>query len=107
MPLPGLALDVIVMNPPFHQGRAASPQLGAAFIAAAAQMLKPSGQLWMVANRHLPYEPALAAAFKTHSELPGTPGFKLFHAEGPLRGPAAASPARTRTRMPRKTGRRS
>ena len=94
-PLPRLALDFVIMNPPFHQGRDARPQLGTAFIRAAAAMLRPSGQLWMVANRHLPYEPTLAACFRSHVELPGLPGFKLFHAEGPLRTHTAARTAPT------------
>ncbi|GAB4267749.1 MAG: class I SAM-dependent methyltransferase [Pararhodobacter sp.] len=105
-PLKGLLLDVVIMNPPFHQGRAATPQLGAAFIAAAARMLKPTGQLWMVANRHLPYEPALAAAFKTHSEVAGTAGFKILAAEGPVRASARAG-APTRARPRRRTGHRA
>lgn len=91
-----LQLDAVVMNPPFHQGREARPQLGAAFIRTAAAMLKPSGQLFLVANRHLPYEQTLAEAFRKHSELPGSPGFKIFHAEGPQRAPVAAPAARAR-----------
>ncbi|MBN8194873.1 methyltransferase, partial [Bacillus sp. NTK074B] len=67
-----LQLDVVVMNPPFHQGRDANPRLGAQFIRTAAAMLKPSGQLFMVANRHLPYEATLAECFRKHGELPGT-----------------------------------
>ncbi|WP_226469315.1 class I SAM-dependent methyltransferase [Luteimonas panaciterrae] len=58
--------DVIVSNPPFHaQGRAERPDIGRAFIAAAAQALVPGGRLWLVANRHLPYETALGAGFDT------------------------------------------
>lgn len=87
-PLPRLPLDVVIMNPPFHQGRAARPALGAAFIAAAAAMLKPSGQLFLVANRHLPYESTLAETFRKVTELPGSPGFKIVHAEGPIRASA-------------------
>ncbi len=94
-PLKALVLDAVIMNPPFHLGREARPQLGAAFIKSAAAMLKPSGQLFMVANRHLPYETALTAHFRKHQELPGLPGFKLFHAEGPLR-PGAAEAAKAR-----------
>ncbi|MCB1405837.1 MAG: class I SAM-dependent methyltransferase [Rhodobacteraceae bacterium] len=92
-PLPRLAFDAVIMNPPFHTSREARPQLGAAFIKAAAQMLKPSGQLWLVANRHLPYETTLDATFRKITELPGAPGFKLFHAEGPKKqGPAIGRP---------------
>lgn len=86
---PDAPYDGIVMNPPFHAGRAADPTLGRAFIAAAARMLAPSGQLWMVANRHLPYEAALRETFRVVSELVPATGadgaFKLFHASRPLR----------------------
>ncbi len=55
--------DAVVTNPPFHVGRAADPSLGRAFIAAAARILAPSGSLWLVANRHLPYEATLTDHF--------------------------------------------
>lgn len=72
--------DVIVMNPPFHQGRADAPDLGRAFIIAAAAALKPGGQLWLVANRHLPYEAVLAAHFATLREVVVRDGFKVIAA---------------------------
>ena len=80
------SLDAVVMNPPFHSGRAAEPALGQAFIANAARLLKPSGQLWMVANRHLPYETALAEAFASVVEAGGDNRFKILHASRPRRG---------------------
>jgi len=61
--------DFIVSNPPFHTGRADRPELGQAFIRTAAAALKPGGSLFMVANRHLPYEDTLKAAFKSVSLL--------------------------------------
>lgn len=82
---PAAPYDLVVMNPPFHQGRAADPALGAAFIAAAARMLAPQGALIMVANRHLPYEAALAAAFREVAEIGGDGGFKILRAGHPLR----------------------
>lgn len=78
-------LDVVVMNPPFHTGRVADPSLGRTFIAAAARMLKPHGVLWMVANRHLPYEDALNNAFTKVVDLDGDARFKLVRAERPKR----------------------
>lgn len=77
--------DGIVMNPPFHQGRAADPGIGRAFIAAAQRMLGRDGQLWLVANRHLPYEQALNAAFRTVTEIAGDRAFKVLHASRPNR----------------------
>ncbi|WP_281967152.1 class I SAM-dependent methyltransferase [Roseovarius nanhaiticus] len=83
---PETGADTVIMNPPFHTARKADPALGRAFIAAAAEMLKPSGQLWMVANRHLPYEQTLAGLFSDVSEAPGgDTRFKLLHARRPMR----------------------
>lgn len=79
-------MDAVVMNPPFHAGKKGDPALGRSFIRAACQMLRPSGALWMVANRHLPYESELTACFRKVTELPGAAGFKIFHASHPLRG---------------------
>jgi len=79
--------DHIVMNPPFHTGRTADPDLGRAFIIAAARLLKPAGQLWMVANRHLPYEATLTERFVKTTDLSADPAFKVVHAERPRRKP--------------------
>lgn len=70
--------DVIAMNPPFHRSRAAEPEIGAGMIRAAAKALKPGGRLVMVANRQLPYEPVLSAAFASHAELARDGMFKVF-----------------------------
>ncbi|TMM52907.1 class I SAM-dependent methyltransferase [Sulfitobacter sabulilitoris] len=78
-------MDGVVMNPPFHTGRAADPSLGQAFVASAARILAPQGQLWMVANRHLPYETTLEAHFAKVSELGGDARFKVLHAARPAR----------------------
>ncbi len=75
----------IVMNPPFHTGREGDPGLGKAFIAAAARNLTPSGNLWMVANRHLPYEVTLREKFRHVEEIGGDGAFKLFLASKPIR----------------------
>ena len=75
--------DVIVSNPPFHQGRADLPDLGRAFIAAAAAALEPHGSFWLVANRHLPYEALLAARFANVHERALGSGFKVYEARGP------------------------
>ena len=73
--------DAIVCNPPFHAlGRGDRPDIGRAFIAAAAQALKPRGSLWLVANRHLPYEDALGSGFAATTTLKQEGGFKIVHA---------------------------
>jgi 16S rRNA (guanine1207-N2)-methyltransferase len=77
--------DAIICNPPFHVGRRADPGLGRAFIQAAARCLKPSGKFYMVANRHLPYEETLKAAFGTGRLLGDLEGYKLYEAAKPKR----------------------
>ncbi|RUU58787.1 class I SAM-dependent methyltransferase [Mesorhizobium sp. M2C.T.Ca.TU.002.02.1.1] len=72
--------DAIVMNPPFHSGRAAEPGIGAGMIRAASKALKPGGRLFMVANRQLPYEQVLSAAFSSHAEIARDGMFKVFSA---------------------------
>ncbi len=81
---PETPADHVVTNPPFHTGRAADPALGQAFIRSAAAMLKPSGTLWLVANRHLPYEKTLEASFRDVQTLGLTPQFKLYSASRPV-----------------------
>jgi 16S rRNA (guanine1207-N2)-methyltransferase len=77
--------DAVISNPPFHRGRAAEPDLGAGFIAAAARLLKPSGRFLMVANRHLPYEARLDANFRRWDRLAETSEFKVIAATSPRR----------------------
>ena len=82
---PETLLDVIVTNPPFHAGREADPALGAAFIRAARRMLAPSGELWLVANRHLPYDGVLADSFLEVRVVVTDAGFRVIHAIKPRR----------------------
>ena len=82
--LPG-RFDAVVMNPPFHVGRADDPALGRAFIAAAAAALASGGALWLVANRHLPYEVELHARFGHVRQVVAEGGFKVICATGPRR----------------------
>ncbi len=77
--------DAIVTNPPFHMGRADLPALGRAFIQRAAEALVDDGCLWLVANRHLPYEATLSATFGQVRTCAQRDGFKIIHARGPIR----------------------
>lgn len=77
--------DVIVMNPPFHTDRKPDPELGRRFIASAKRNLKLSGQLFLVANRHLPYEQILSDLFAVVKEGAGTGQFKILAASKPRR----------------------
>lgn len=78
--LPLAGLDFVVMNPPFHSGGQDDVALGRAFLARARAILRPGGVLWMVANRHLPYEAELAALFAKVEPVTQGPRFKILRA---------------------------
>ena len=82
---PEAPLGGVIMNPPFHGGRAADPSIGRAFIAAAAACLAPAGRLWLVANRHLPYEAPLSERFAETAETGGDARYKILEAARPRR----------------------
>lgn len=82
---PEAPADMVIANPPFHAGRRPDPSLGIAFVRAAARILGPRGILMMVANRHLPYEAAIAEAFRDHAEIGGDAAYKIVRAERPRR----------------------
>ncbi|PQZ74004.1 MULTISPECIES: class I SAM-dependent methyltransferase [unclassified Brevundimonas] len=73
-------LNFIVSNPPFHDGGTEDRRLGQNFIRQAAALLKTGGVLWLVANRHLPYEAELNAAFKRVKPVLDKGGYKIFEA---------------------------
>lgn len=71
--------DTVLMNPPFHVGRGVRLDLPRAFIQAARRRLRPGGELWLVANRALPYEP-LFADWSRQELLRDEAGFKVLRA---------------------------
>ncbi len=76
----GRRYDFIVSNPPFHQGRVDQPEIGQAFLVAAAHALVPGGRFWLVANRHLPYEAVLRVNFRKVRPVREEQGFKVIEA---------------------------
>jgi 16S rRNA (guanine1207-N2)-methyltransferase len=55
--------DVVMTNPPFHQGRDTEYDIARQFVRDAADVLIRSGRFYLVANRFLPYEATLHEAF--------------------------------------------
>lgn len=92
-PVPDAAgpYDLVVSNPPFHTSRRADPEVGRAFVRAAARLLGPRGRFRMVANRHLPYEATLGAAFSEVVVLEDRGGYKVIEARRPRRGRGIAA----------------
>lgn len=74
-----LYFDACIMNPPFHVGKSVRLELPHAFIAGAHKVLVPGGELVLVANRALAYEPLLNH-FAYWETLAETRAFKVLRA---------------------------
>ena len=55
--------DLVVTNPPFHVGKQTELSVPMQFIEDAWEVLAPGGQLFLVANRTLPYETPIRRRF--------------------------------------------
>lgn len=78
---PGLGpYDWVISNPPFHEGKAGDPEIGRGFIRSARAALAKGGRMLLVANRHLPYESAIDAAFSSRAVIAEDKAFKVIEA---------------------------
>jgi len=75
-------MDVILLNPPFHKDKADLVSLGQSMIEAAARSMQQQGSLFLVANRHLPYEFLLYDTFETVNLLYQGEGYKIIRCDG-------------------------
>lgn len=73
-------MDIVVMNPPFHDQQKEDRELGQKFVHNAMKMLRPGGELYLVANRHMPYEDILAKESAKVTLLEDAQGFKIIRA---------------------------
>lgn len=74
---PDASADLILFNPPFHSGAAVHAGTSLRLFAEAGRVLKPGGELWVVANRHLSYKPALRKLVGETREVRRTPKFTV------------------------------
>lgn len=56
--------DLIITNPPFHQGIATNYDIVSSFLAGCARHLRPDGRVLLVANKFLPYEQLMSRILK-------------------------------------------
>ncbi len=74
---PDNSADLILFNPPFHSGAAVHAGTSLRLFAEAGRVLKPGGELWVVANRHLSYKAALRTLVGETKEVRRTPKFTV------------------------------
>jgi 16S rRNA (guanine1207-N2)-methyltransferase len=55
--------DVVITNPPFHQGVGVDYEVACQFVRDSARVLRPGGRLFLVANRFLRYTDLIAEVF--------------------------------------------
>ncbi len=72
--------DLVVSNPPFHQGKSTDLDLPRRFIEGAHAVLERGGRLQLVANRTLPYERELERVFGDRRTLHDGARFKVLEA---------------------------
>ncbi|WP_413735374.1 16S rRNA (guanine(1207)-N(2))-methyltransferase RsmC [Sodalis sp. RH21] len=77
--LPG-RFDIIISNPPFHDGMHTNLQAAENLIRGAQAHLRIGGQLRIVANAFLPYAALLDTVFGNHAVLAQTGRFKVYQA---------------------------
>ncbi len=70
--------NVILCNPPFHQGIKTDYQAYQCLLADSHKKLHKNGILWLVANQHLPYEQLAKQTFKHVHLQANANGFKLL-----------------------------
>ncbi|MDR0781822.1 MAG: methyltransferase [Pseudomonadales bacterium] len=76
-------VDLLVCNPPFHQGFAVEGALTDRFLAAAGRLIKPKGQALFVVNAFIPLERKAAEVFSEVKTLANNRRFKVLHLSQP------------------------
>jgi 16S rRNA (guanine1207-N2)-methyltransferase len=74
------SLDLVLCNPPFHQGHAVADLAAERMFAQALQALKPGGRLLAVGNRHLGHHAKIERLFGRHERVDGDGRFVVVSA---------------------------
>lgn len=72
--------DLILLNPPFHEGGVVGDHIAHRLLEQAAQHLSPDGIVLLVGNRHLGYHRTLRRYFSSVHQLDASPKFVVFRA---------------------------
>ena len=74
------SVDLILNNPPFHQQQVVGDETAWQMFQQARKVLKKSGQLWVVGNRHLGYHTKIKRTFGNCELIAGNQKFVLLRA---------------------------
>lgn len=77
----GEAFDVIVCNPPFHQGHVVGDHIAWQMFTQSKKNLREGGELWIVGNRHLDYHIKLKKVFGNCRQVAANPKFVVLAAK--------------------------
>ena len=73
--------DYVVSHPPFHTGLATDYEIGKQFLRSVFQHLTAQGELWLVANRFLPWPELIEQAFGHCERVAEDNKFAVYHAQ--------------------------
>ena len=73
-------VDLIVCNPPFHQGQAISDETAWQMIVQSKAALKMGGELWLVGNRHQQYHVKIKKIFDNYEQIGSNSKFVVIKA---------------------------
>lgn len=76
----GAPFDLILCNPPFHQGHAIGDHIARQMFAQSRRHLRAGGELWIVGNRHLQYHAALKKIFGNCRQIAANAKFVVLAA---------------------------
>lgn len=78
--LPAGSVDLVLSNPPFHSHQATTDATALRMFAQTRKALRPGGELWVVANRHMGYHTHLKRLFGNSEVVASDPKFVVLRA---------------------------
>jgi 23S rRNA (guanine1835-N2)-methyltransferase len=73
-------VDIVLCNPPFHQQNTITEHIAKQMFSDAKKVLKPGGELRIVANSHLPYPAILKRLFGSYQKVASNKKFVILSA---------------------------
>ncbi len=78
------SMDVVVINPPFHDQHVIGDETARRMFAEAERVLRPGGEVRVIGNRHLGYHRQLGRRFGAAEVVASTPKFVVVSARRPV-----------------------